>query len=205
MEAIKKAYIREGEYFKTKIMRPAAFCMAAFLAVAVLYYAASVQDIAAAKKVFDEIGRVFEEKGFLGEMTNLELFWAILNNNALAGFLILITGAIPFIFSPFWGVVSNAALAGIVVAVMQDAGSGVSDIFISLMPHGIVELPAFFFTAGLGLRVCWVATKKVIGRGKGLSFKGEFWRAWESFIAVALPLFVLAALIEAFVTVNFVK
>lgn len=205
MEAIKKIYIKEGEYFKAKIMRPAFFCAAAFLAAAALYYAAAMQDMEAAKKVFDEIGRAFEEKGLLGEMTNMELFWAILNNNALAGFLMLITGAIPFIFLPFWGVVSNAMLVGIVVAVMQDAGSGISDIFAALMPHGIVELPAFFFAAGLGLRVCRVATSKVIGRGKELSFKAEFWRAWESFVAVALPLFVLAAFIEAFATANLIK
>jgi len=185
-------------------MRPTVICAVAFIAVLFLYYAVSVQDMATAKTMYDQINQVFKKR-FFEQTSGLGLFWMILANNAMAGFLVLITGILPFIFAPLWAVISNAALAGVVIAVSLDSGTGLGNVLASLLPHGIFELPAFFFTVGLGLRISYVATKKVIRRGAGLSFPGEFWRAWQSFVAVALPLFLVAAFVEAFITIEFVK
>lgn len=202
---VQNAYRDEWEYFKAKIRRPTAICAAVFLAVALLYYAVSMQDIAVAKEAYNQISQLFEEKGFFEQTSSLGLFWMIFTNNAMAGFFVLVTGVMPFVFAPIWAVVSNAALAGVVIAVSQDSGAGLGEIMGSLLPHGIFELPAFFFTAGLGLSICHIATKKIFGRGAGLSFWKEFWRAWQSFVFVALPLFLLAAFVEAFITIAFVK
>jgi len=205
MDQLKKMYREEWDYFKAQIMRPAIVCALGFFAVAVFYYAASMQDMAAAQTLFSQIGEAFAEKGLLAEMSSLQLFWMIFSNNIVAGFFVFAAGIIPFISLPFWLVLFNAALAGVVVAVSQDSGASALGMVASLLPHGIVELPALFFTAGLGIRIGLTGTKKLIGRGKDLSYAATVRQTTQSFLLVALPLFLLAAFIEAFITVAIVK
>ena len=204
-EKIKKIYREEWDYFKSQIVRPAAVCALGFAVVAILYYAASVQDIAAAQNIYSQIGQAFAEKGLFAEMSRIQLFGMIFANNIVAGLFVFAAGIFPFLFFPFWLVLFNAALAGVVVAVSRDSGASAVSMIASLVPHGIVELPALFFTAGLGIRVCLAATGKLISKGKGIGFAATLVRSARSFLLVALPLFLLAAFIEAFVTVSLVK
>lgn len=204
-ERIKKIYQEEWSYSKAQILKPALLCMIGFLLASIIYYQTSMQDMSAAQEFYSKIGQAFEEKGMLSRATSIKLFWLIFANNITAGFFILMAGIIPFVFLPFWVVIFNAALAGIVIAVSRNAGASLAQMVLSLLPHGVIELPALFFTAGLGIRLCLDLTKKIIGRGENVNLPDVFRRVIRSFLLVALPLFLLAAFIEAFVTAAIVK
>jgi len=174
MKQIKNIYRQEWEYFKTKIARPTLICGLIFIAAALLYYVVAMQNMTAAQEAYKQISDLFKEKGFFDQMATGKLLGMIFVNNALAGFFVLIMGLVPFIFAPLWTVVSNAALCGVVIAVSQNSGLGAGDILMSLLPHGLFELPAFCFTAGLGWHMCLLSTKKFLVGTEELVFLKNF-------------------------------
>ena len=67
----------------------------------------------------------------------------------------------------------------------------------TVLPHGVLEIPAVIFSAAYGL---WlgVTFAKRIRRRDMVGFGDQVIHAIRMFFKVALPLFILAALIETF-------
>ncbi len=123
--------------------------------------------------------------GFL-RMSNF-IFW----NNLRSSFFSLFFGFLFGIF-PFFVALLNGYVLGFVASLAVDQ-SGISSL-LSLVPHGIFELPAVFISMGLGLRL----GSFVLQKNKSESFRRYLWEGLRVFVFIVLPLLIIAALIEGF-------
>ena len=140
----------------------------------------------------------FFSEGF-SEITPFELFAFIFINNTVKSFLVIPLGAVlaipPLIFIFF-----NGFIIGIVgYGLSEIYPSGILFLFIGILPHGIIELIAVFWSSAISLRVGISTINKLRGREKG-NVKIEIITGMRTFVLKILPLLLLAALIEAFIT-----
>ncbi len=126
-------------------------------------------------------------KSLFAEKSLFETIFLIFFNNIRAGFFAMILGiglgVIPLII-----LIVNGYLLGFV----SRGAVGNENIFIlwRLLPHGIFELPAFLFSAGVGLKLGMCFLKK------NISLKKEIKKSLIFFLLVIIPLFLIAAIVE---------
>ncbi|MDP3741047.1 MAG: stage II sporulation protein M [bacterium] len=151
-------------------------------------------------KFIEILGEIFKE--ILGT-DELVISWqsaaAIWRQNLTVGliaiFLGIIAGLAPIVIVGFnfavLGFISGAALF-----YGGDGGPNFWIFLITILPHGIVEIPALILSAALGLRFGF----SLINR----EFKKVFVQILQ-FLPLLAAMFLLAALIEIFITGNLVK
>ena len=123
------------------------------------------------------------------------IFLFIFLNNAIKGFLIILLGSF-FGIIPAFFVFINGELLGQVLGISVFA-AGPGKVLLGILPHGILEIPAIILSAGYGLWIGYKAYRAVRYREP---FKKYLFWAIKKFLHVMLPLFFVAALIEAFIT-----
>ncbi len=129
----------------------------------------------------------------------LQGIYLILLNNTVATFSIIIFSfllGLPSLFSLF----GNGTLLGAVAVLMAEQGiSFPVFFFLGVMPHGIFELPAFFISASLGLKIGYHIVFPLPGETRRKSLK-IIMREVVRMAPVILALLVVAACIEVVVT-----
>jgi stage II sporulation protein M len=135
-------------------------------------------------------------KNFAG-MTPWRLAMAIFLNNSVKTLAAIVLGTLFGIVPAVFLLANGAALAVAFSLSVQTRGWWNS--LTSLAPHGVIELPAVFLGTSIGLHLGAHALKKLRKRTEK-SLRGELLRGLKFFCAVLLPLLLLAALVEAFVT-----
>jgi len=120
----------------------------------------------------------------------------ILFNNVQVAFLAFALG-ITFCVGTIWIVARNALLLGVLAGAFQAVGNA-GRFWSLILPHGILELMAICISAGAGLRMGWALIDPG-DRTRGRALQEE---AAESVVVVIgiIPAFVVAALIEGFIT-----
>jgi uncharacterized membrane protein SpoIIM required for sporulation len=120
----------------------------------------------------------------------------ILTNNVQVALLAFAFG-IGFGIGTMYLLVQNAALIGALAGGYQAAGEG-ARFWALVLPHGLLELTAICIAAGAGLRMGW----SLIAPGDRPRGEALVEEARDSVLVVTgvVPAFVLAALIEGFVT-----
>ncbi|EJL39303.1 hypothetical protein BAG01nite_28380 [Brevibacillus agri] len=79
-------------------------------------------------------------------------FWMIFSNNVLSSLMMMALGLF-FAFFPIIGMLANGILLGYIIAKYSAIGISPWLIFgAGILPHGIFELPAVLFAAGIGIR-----------------------------------------------------
>jgi stage II sporulation protein M len=120
---------------------------------------------------------------------------SILAHNLMASYILIISGALFGLF-PTLALALNGAILGAAVRYM--GGEVLSRLLFHVAPHGVFELPAYFICAAIALH-CGLATIQLLG------FK-EVVARWllgtRVFLRVVFPLLVVAAFIEAFISVS---
>ena len=123
------------------------------------------------------------------------MFFVILLNNSVKSFAVLVLGIL-FGVLPLIAVASNGYILAVVylfasgeVGYVQEAKT--------VLPHGVLEIPAVVLSAAYGL---WlgVTFARRIRRRDMAGFRDQVIHAIRMFFMVAFPLFILAALIETF-------
>lgn len=129
----------------------------------------------------------------------LQGIYMILLNNVVASFGIILFSfllGLPSLFSLF----GNGTLLGAVAVLMAEQGiSFPVFFFIGVMPHGIFELPAFFISASLGLKIGYHIVFPLPGETRVNSLR-ILVREVMHMAPVILLLLVAAACIEVVVT-----
>jgi stage II sporulation protein M len=151
---------------------------------------------------FPELAGRFESsvvgfvKMFRG-LSRFELAAAIFLNNALKTLLGILLGSL-FGIIPVVFLLANGIALGVVFSLsVQSRGPWLS--LLSILPHGILELPAVFLGTSIGLMVGSHVVKRLFGRAE-TTLGGELVRGLRFFCTVILPLLLIAALVEAFLT-----
>lgn len=162
-----------------------------FLSLANGYFLAR-QNPTEAKQVIDQL---FTSFGFAKNLSAFQLFLFIFLNNALKALLVILTG---FFFGivPVLFIFINANLIGFVIAVWGTR-EGFLRVVLSLLPHGIFEIPAILIASGYGL---WLGVRFYRKLRYGEPFLKAFWFSLRQYFRVVFPLLLLAAFIEAYVT-----
>ncbi len=118
----------------------------------------------------------------------VKIFIVVIVNNLLKTFLSVVLGytiIYPLIFASFNGFILGLFLEG----AGRDAGT--ISALISILPHGIIEIPTAIFSAAIGLKLgIDYFTRKKFNLTMGLNI----------YRRAVIPLILVAAFIEAFIT-----
>jgi len=133
---------------------------------------------------------------FLG-LSKPYLALAIFLNNALKTLAVIVlgifAGLLPLVF-----LLVNGYVLGLVLHVSLQS-KGLSVFFLAVAPHGVFELPAILLGTSIGLMLGALSLRRFFGKGEG-SLGNDLARGLRFFVTVIVPMLLLAALIEAFVT-----
>ena len=123
------------------------------------------------------------------------MLFIFLNNSIKSLFAILL--GFFFAIIPLLFVTINGLLIGIVFFdAMKERG--LAYILLAILPHGIIEIPIFLLSVAIGLRMGVQTVLKL--DGKDVKLKSELKNGLRFSILYILPLFLLSAFIEAFIT-----
>jgi stage II sporulation protein M len=130
-------------------------------------------------------------------MSHLQLATAIFLNNSLKTALVIIfgplLGVVPIIF-----LIINGAILGAVIPVSVES-KGLWSSLMAIIPHGVFELPAIFLGTSIGIRLGLHPIRRLAGKADTTLYS-EIGYGIRIFITIIVPLLLLAALIEVFVT-----
>lgn len=121
----------------------------------------------------------------------LELLWFIFSNNVTSALSVLFLGIFFGIF-PLFNAVFNGAILGYVYSKAVPVAGFL--VIWRIIPHGIFELPAIFISLGLGIHL----GMSFFSKEKIVTLKHRLRNSLKAFLAVVVPLLMLAAVIESF-------
>jgi stage II sporulation protein M len=128
-----------------------------------------------------------ELAGFLRDQNAVLIIIFLFLKNALASFIVLWGGALLGIV-PLLAAVQNGILMGAVLSRQESVFFSL----LSILPHGIFELPAFFTACGIGIwRGLWL-----FRNDKRETYKERVRKGYLAFFRLILPLLIIAAVIE---------
>jgi stage II sporulation protein M len=130
-------------------------------------------------------------------MSAVELTGAIFLNNAFKTFCAIVLGAligiIPVIF-----LLANGVALGVALSISTQT-RGLWPALLAILPHGIIELPAVFLGTSIGLMIGRGAAQQLSG-GTENRIGADVWQGIKYFCTVLVPLLLLAAVVEVFIT-----
>ena len=150
------------------------------------------------QQIMDMFAQTLEDIAPDGEISAPYLFL----NNLQACAMAVILGLIPFLFLTAFTLIVNAAVMGAVAAMYRMMGRSVAVMYLAgILPHGIFELPAILLSISMGLYLCYCLVKRICeGRYKRGIVKKALANSLRTFLCLIIPLLVVAALIETYIT-----
>lgn len=185
-------YIRElGPYFVASVL---------LMTTGLLFGVATSTD---APKLASARGEALAEfaKLFLG-LSKPYLALAIFLNNGVKTLAVILVGGLGGIL-PFVFLLVNGYVLGIVLQASVQS-KGWLAFFLAIVPHGLLELPAILMGTSIGLMLGLRAIKQIFGRGEK-AIAVELARGLRFFLIIIVPLLLVSALIEAFITSSVVS
>ena len=135
--------------------------------------------------------------GIFYGMSKIQLFMAIFLNNSLKTLAVVLLGPLLGIV-PVVLLLINGAILGAVIP-MAVVAKGLWSSVMTIVPHGIFELPAVFLGTSVGIQLGLHPLMRLAGKADS-SLLSEIGKAMRLYFMIILPLLLLAALIEVFVT-----
>jgi stage II sporulation protein M len=129
--------------------------------------------------------------------SQLDLVLLIAENNITIALLTLVFGFLVGI-APLFVAYINGAFIGMIGTLVAQEGSLLLFI-VGVLPHGVIEIPAVIISLALSLRLGVIVIKKIL-RKPHVAFRKAFVSSFVFFVSVIVPLLVIAACIEVFVT-----
>jgi stage II sporulation protein M len=126
-----------------------------------------------------------------------QLAAAIFLNNAVKALLVM-AGGVVFGLFPVIFLLANGAALGIVLSASV-ISRGLLPALLAILPHGIFEIPAILLASSMGLLLGGLAFKKLF-RHADISLRSELAVGMRVFARIVVPLLVVAAIVEAFLT-----
>ena len=134
------------------------------------------------------------------QVTGGALMTTILSSNLLALLVSISAGLIPLLHLSALSLGLNAVFIGALAAYYRRSGLGLAAYLAGTLPHGVTESAALVLACAAGLYVCRATTYALFGRVNSKTVArtlGEGLRVYTHWI---VPLLVLSAALEAFVT-----
>ena len=151
---------------------------------------------------FPQMAETFENslagfiKTFRG-LPKLKLAAAIFVNNTVKTLAMILLGTLLGVVPAFFLIVNGAALGMVLRLSSQTRGLWIS--LLSVLPHGILELPAVFLGTAIGIMMGTSIARKLFAKSTN-KIGTELGHALKFFCSVIVPLLLVAAMVEAYVT-----
>jgi len=177
------------------------------------------------KKALEFVIRALKDIDLQG--TPLVLTLTLFYHNSRASVVAVAAGVVPFLFLPILDPLLNGGVLGLLVSVTKHQGLDVPRLVLTkILPHGVFELTAVLYATSLGLYLSAGMGKKAVaawrnkrGRRQGqpppapdltnfletypertAEYESVARNVVRSFVLVVLPLLLIAAFIEGFIT-----
>ena len=134
-------------------------------------------------------------------MPSWKLALAIFANNSLKTLMAILLGTVLGIVPGIFLLANGVALGVAFSLSIQTRGLWLA--VFSILPHGVLELPAVFLGTSIGLMLGTQALMQLIGQSTA-PLRVEIVHGFKFYCTVIVPLLILAALVEVFVTASIV-
>lgn len=199
-------YKQEWQRFKQDYTRIFTWVLIVCISLLIIFYLGLVSNPDLTREMMDWFSdQIQRQVDMLGsELINhpLHLFWFILKNNLLVIGIIMVVGFIPIIVLPLFYSLTTIVSLATVLAVVQVAGeSPLKILAITILPHGIVEITAMILSSSIGVYLSLRIFEKIFSKKRHeIRILAVIWQAVRSFLLVVVPLVIIAAFIEGFIT-----
>ena len=192
---MKKHFRAIGDFWRVEYGRYVGMTAAAFLVLLVLAYIAGrlFPDIPAT--VISAFNEDIAGSGIVQEDGSFNVL-ALFANNLRAMVLGILYGFIPFLYLPALALGVNAAILGMLASLIDGQWLLLAA---GILPHGIFELPALFLSLAAGLCLCKNINAYIRKNEKGI-MKPLLLNILRVTVLLVLPLLVIAAVMETYVT-----
>jgi stage II sporulation protein M len=130
-------------------------------------------------------------------LPKLRLFAAIFVNNTVKTLLAILLGLL-FGVIPAGFLIVNGAALGVVMS-LSTQSRGLWESLLSVLPHGVLELSAVFLGTAIGIMLGVSVMGRLFGKYQA-KIGTELSQAFKFFYTVIVPLLLVAAFVEAYVT-----
>ena len=172
---------------------------AAFGVLALLGFAAGMLFPDMAQQTLQNFAAQVEQLGLTADVPQSQLMLTLFFNNITAALLSMLYGIVPFLPLSALALGTNALMLGAFAAIYQQQGLGLGVYLLGILPHGIFELTALVLSCALGLLICRTGSERVLKKSDVPFFRRTL-DCIRVFLSFAVPLLLLAALIEAYIT-----
>lgn len=199
-------YKNEWKHFKEGYARIFFWILIISLGFSVFSYFVLVSQPDVALKTMELVGQQIERQaemfgGSLGDRHG-ELFWFIAKNNLYVTGLIFLVGFIPLVILPvFYAFVTFLSIGVLLAGIHVTGNSPLKALVFGILPHGIVEILALVLAASIAVFMSLQLFKKIFSRNRGdIRLGAVIWQSIRSYLLIVVPLIVIAALVEGFIT-----
>ena len=184
-----------GDFWRAEYGRYVGMTAAAFLVLLVLAYIAGRLFPDIPVSVISAFNEDIAGSGIVQEDGSFNVL-ALFTNNLRAMVLGVLYGFIPFLYLPALALGVNAAILGMLASLIDGQWLLLAA---GILPHGIFELPALFLSLAAGLCLCKNINVYIRKNEKGV-MKPLLLNILRVVVLLVLPLLVIAAVMETYVT-----
>lgn len=192
---MKKQFRAIGDFWRAEYGRYVGMTAAAFLVLLVLAYIAGRLFPDIPVSVISAFNEDIAGSGIVQEDGSFNVL-ALFTNNLRAMVLGVLYGFIPFLYLPALALGVNAAILGMLASLIDGQWLLLAT---GILPHGIFELPALFLSLAAGLCLCKNINVYIRKNEKGV-MKPLLLNILRVVVLLVLPLLVIAAVMETYVT-----
>ena len=192
---MKKQFRAIGDFWRAEYGRYVGMTAAAFLVLLVLAYIAGRLFPDIPVSVISAFSEDIAGSGIVQEDGSFNVL-ALFTNNLRAMVLGVLYGFIPFLYLPALALGVNAAILGMLASLIDGQWLLLAA---GILPHGIFELPALFLSLAAGLCLCKNINVYIRKNEKGI-MKPLLLNILRVVVLLVLPLLVIAAVMETYVT-----
>lgn len=148
------------------------------------------------------VQETLEGFSFLRDANDLLVLFFIFFNNSFKALVAILLG--PLFFVPVIFMFANGFILGMVLKVVGEE-VGITTIAAALLPHGIFEIPAVIIASGYGIWLGFMIIKKFATNNHEIKVSGLYEYVLRKFVLVIVPILIIAALIEVFVSPHVIR
>lgn len=198
MDWLKKQHRALWQFYRETFGEALLMTAAAFLIICLLGFGVSLLNKSIPELVLNYFTQMVRDGNIITDDGTIH-FGALLSNNLRAAAISVLYGFIPFIYLTALSLGMNALVLGILAAYYVNSSTSLLIYFAGILPHGVFELSALLIAFALGLLLCRRTTQYVRKNTKGV-MKPLLCNIARSFVMHVLPLLVIAAVAETYIT-----
>lgn len=184
------------KFYKKKIRKTFAVLLLLFFILSFLIYFYLRGNSEVSSKIVCFITNSMEFT--FGYSENANIFILVIKN-IFVSLITILLGLIPFIFLPMIAVLLYSIPIGVIMSLARNGKEALKLIVYTIVPHGVIEIPALILSASLGVYLSLFISRKILKKEDD-SIKDLFLNIIKVFVFVIIPMFIFSSIIQKFIT-----